>query len=75
MNTAAILALVAQYGPGVIGIVQQLVAWVEGGKTTVTAAELAQLTVLGQYTSTQSLAAIGLQVVNGQVVPITGSKS
>ena len=70
MPVAQILSLVATYGPGVIPIVQQLVAWVEGNKTTVSAAELATLAALGQYTSTQSLANLGIQIVNGQVVPL-----
>ena len=70
MNTAAVLALVAQYGPGVIGIVEQLVTWIEGNKTTVSAADLAQLKALGQYSSAQSLAALGIQIVDGKVVPV-----
>lgn len=72
MSTATILALVTQYGPGVVGIVQQLVAWIESGKTTVTADELAKLAALGQYTSTQSLANLGLAIVDGKVVPAPG---
>jgi hypothetical protein len=68
MSPAAIIALVAQYGPAVIPIIQQLVAWVEGNKATVTAAELQQLVALGQYNSAQSLAAKGIAIVNGQVV-------
>lgn len=70
MEVAQVLSLVATYGPGVIPVVQKLVSWVEGNKVTVSSAELAELAALGQYTSTQSLANLGIQIVNGQVVPL-----
>jgi hypothetical protein len=59
MTTAAILAAVLQYGPSVIPLIQQLVTWAEGGKTTVTAADFAILVQLSSKSSADYLAAAG----------------
>lgn len=47
MPIATIIGLIASYGPDVIPLVQQVVAWVESGKTTVTSADLAILAGFG----------------------------
>lgn len=69
MPIAQILALIATYGPPIIPVVQQIVQWIEGGKTTVTSADLALLATMGQTKSTDFLASAGIQIVDGKVVP------
>lgn len=59
MGTAAIIGLVVQYGPSIIPLVQQLVTWAEGGKTTVTAADFAILAQLSSKTSADYLSLAG----------------
>ncbi len=48
MTPAAILALVLQYGPQVLPLIQQLTAWVKENKTEVTAADLDILIAFGK---------------------------
>ncbi len=62
MPIAAVLALITQAGPAIVSVlplIQQLVAWTEGGKTTVTSADIATLVALGQKSSAQYLAEAG----------------
>jgi len=59
MTIVSIIALLAQYGPQILPLAQQLVAWAESGKTTVTSADLDLLVKLGKWTSADSLAAAG----------------
>ena len=70
MPIAQVLALLATYGPPIIPVIQQIVTWIEGGKATVTSADLALLAKMGQTKSYDFLAQAGIQIVNGQVVPI-----
>ena len=66
MPAAVIAQLLAQYG---IPLVQQLVAWHAEGKA-VTADDFATLVKLGQYRSSDALAAAGIKLVEGKVVPV-----
>ena len=59
MTTAAIITAICQYGPSVVPLLQQAIAWAEGGKTTVTSADLDLLVKLGQKSSADYLAAAG----------------
>jgi len=59
MTILAAIAAVAQYGPSVLPVIQQLVAWAEAGKTTVTSADLDLLVKLGSKSSADYLAAAG----------------
>lgn len=69
MPIAVLVPLLAQYG---LPLVQQIVAWIEQpSKTTITSADLAVLATLANYRSADALKAAGIQIVNGQVVPIT----
>jgi hypothetical protein len=70
MTTAAIISLVLQYGPNIIPLVQQLVAWAEGGKTTLTSEDLALLVKLGNTPSSAYLAAAGGPPIIPPVVPV-----
>lgn len=56
MTPAAILALVVQYGPEILPLVQQLVKWVKENKTEVTPEDIALLISYGSKTSAQYLA-------------------
>ena len=59
MPIATIIALVTTYGPDVLPVIQQIAAWIEGGKTAVTAADIAVLVAFGKKTSADYLAAAG----------------
>ena len=59
MPIATILACVVQYGPSVLPVIQELVALIEGGKTSVTSADIATLVALGKKSSSDYLAAAG----------------
>ncbi len=48
MSAAAILAAVLQYGPSVLPVVQQLVAWVKENKTEVTEEDIKTLIAFGK---------------------------
>jgi hypothetical protein len=65
MPIATIITLLAQYG---LPVVQQIVAWYESGKTTVSSADLATLVTLSQYSSAASLAAAGIAIVDGPTI-------
>ena len=59
MPIATILSLLATYGPDVLPVIQQIAAWIEGGKTTVTSADIAVLVAYGSKKSSDCLAAAG----------------
>ena len=59
MPIVQVIALLAQYGPAILPLIQQAVAWAESGKTTVTSADLDLLVKLGQKSSADYLAAAG----------------
>lgn len=59
MPIATILTLIGQYGPTIIPMVQQLVAWAEGGKTAVTSADLDVLNKLCTKSAADYLASAG----------------
>ena len=59
MTTAAIITAICQYGPSVVPLLQQAIAWAEGGKTTVTSADLDLLVKLGQKPAADYLTAAG----------------
>jgi ATP-dependent exoDNAse (exonuclease V) beta subunit len=59
MPIATIIALVTTYGPDVLPVIQQIAAWLEGGKTAVTAADIAVLVSYGKKTSSDYLSAAG----------------
>ena len=67
MPLSTVIALLAQYG---IPLTQQIFTWVNSGKTTVTAEDWEQLVKLGQYRSNDALAAAGIKIVDGKVVPL-----
>lgn len=70
MPTVQVIALIAQYGPSVVGLLQQCISWIESGKTEVTAADLEVLAKLANKTSTDYLIAAGIKIVDGKVVPL-----
>ena len=67
MTPSVIASLLAQFG---LPLTQQIYMWIKENKTEVTDADWAVLTTLSQYRSADSLKAAGIQIVNGQVVPI-----
>ncbi len=67
MTPAVIAQLLAQFG---IPLTQQIYTWIHEGKTVVTDADWALLTTLSQYRSADSLAAAGIKIVDGKVVPV-----
>jgi len=66
MPIATVIALIGQVG---LPLAQQLIAMWESGKTTVSAADLQVLIDYGKNTSQASLAAAGIKIVDGKVVP------
>jgi hypothetical protein len=48
VNPTLLLQLLVAYGPAVLPLIQQIVSWIEAGKTTVSTADMAQLVALGQ---------------------------
>ncbi len=68
MTPAIIAQLLAQFG---VPLTQQIFAWIQAGKATVTPDDFALLIKLGQYRSTDALTAAGIAIVDGKVVPIT----
>lgn len=74
MSTAAILTLIATYGPSIVPLIQQCITWIEAGKTTVTAADLQILSDFANKTSADFLKGTGIQIVDGKVVPATAAK-
>lgn len=67
MSVAVVAQLLAQFG---LPLTQQIFQWVQAGKTAVTADDWALLVTLSQYRSSDSLAAAGIKIVDGKVVPI-----
>ena len=67
MPIAVVAQLLAQFG---LPLAQQIFAWVQAGKTTVTAEDFATLVTLSQYRSADSLAAAGIKIVDGKAVPV-----
>lgn len=67
-NTAVIIAqLIATQG---IPLAQQVYLWIKEKKTDISPEEWAALNVLSQYRSSDSLAAAGIKIVDGKVVPV-----
>ena len=59
MPIATIIALVTTYGPDVLPVVQQIIAWIESGKTTISSADIAVLVAFGSKKSADYLTAAG----------------
>jgi len=68
MTPAIVAQLLAEFG---LPLTQQIYTWIKEGKATVTAEDWALLTTLSQYRSADSLAAAGIKIVDGKVVPIS----
>ena len=66
MTPAIIAQLLAQFG---LPLTQQIFEWIKAGKKEVTAEDFATLVQLGQYRSADALAAAGIKIVDGKVVP------
>jgi len=66
MPIATVVQLLAQFG---LPLTQQIFQWLQAGKTDVTAADFEALVKLSQYRSLDSLAAAGIKIVDGKVVP------
>jgi hypothetical protein len=66
MPLATIIQLLAQFG---LPLTQQIYVWVKEGKNEVTPEDFAALVKLSQYRSADSLAAAGIKIENGVVVP------
>lgn len=67
MPVAIVVQLLTQFG---LPLAQQVFAWVQAGKTTVTPEDFAVLVTLSQYRSSDALTAAGIKIVDGKVVPI-----
>lgn len=67
MTPLIVAQLLAQYG---LPLAQQIFEWVKAGKTDVTADDFALLVKLSEYRSSDSLAAAGIKIVDGKVVPL-----
>lgn len=67
MPPLVIAQLLVQYG---IPLTQQILAMHSSNQQVVTPEDFAALIVLAQYRSADSLAAAGLKVVDGRVVPL-----
>ncbi len=66
MPIATFVQLLAQFG---LPLTQQIFLWLQAGKTDVTAADFDALVKLSQYRSLDSLAAAGIKIVDGKVMP------
>jgi hypothetical protein len=66
MPLATIIQLLAQFG---LPLTQQIFAWQREGKVVVTAEDFAVLEKLAAYRSADALAAAGIKIVDGKVVP------
>lgn len=66
MPVAVVVQLLAQFG---LPLTQQIFAWVQSGKTTVTPEDFDVLVKLAQYRSADALAAAGIKIADGKVVP------
>lgn len=67
MSPAIIAQLLVQFG---LPLTQQIYTWIKDGKQTVTTEDWALLITLSQYRSADSLAAAGIKIVDGKVVPV-----
>ncbi len=67
MSPVLIASLLVQYG---LPLTQQLFALHASGQKEVTQADFDALIKLSNYTSADSLAAVGLKLVDGKVVPL-----
>lgn len=65
MPIATAIQLIAQFG---LPLTQQLLAWQQSGKTTVTAEDFVVLEKLAAYRSADALAAAGIKIKDGEVV-------
>ncbi len=68
MDFALAVKLLAEFG---IPLTQQIIAWTHEGKTSMTPEDMAILAKLGQYRSSDALAAAGIAIVDGKVVNTT----
>lgn len=68
MPLSTIIQLLVQFG---LPLTQQIMQWHAAGKTDVSAEDFALLVTLGQYRSLDALAAAGIKIVDGKVVPVT----
>lgn len=59
MPIATIIGLITTYGPDILPVVQQIIAWIESGKTTVSAADIETLVAFGAKNSAAYLQAAG----------------
>lgn len=66
MELNTLIQLLVQFG---LPLTQQIYTWSKENKTVVTDADWALLTTLSQYRSADSLAAAGIKIVDGKVVP------
>lgn len=67
MPVATVIELLLKFG---LPLTQQIVVWAKEGKTAVTPEDMALLASLSAYSSTASLAAAGLELVDGKVIPL-----
>lgn len=67
MTPSLIASLLVQFG---LPLTQQIYTWIKDGKQTVTTEDWALLITLSQYRSADSLAAAGIRIVDGKVVPV-----
>ena len=67
MPLATIVELLLKYGLPLTG---QIMAWVKAGQTEATPEMWATIETLSNYRSADSLAAAGIAIVDGKVVPI-----
>ena len=67
MPIAVLVPLLTQFG---LPLTQQIYAWIQAGKTTVTPEDFATLVALSQYRSTDALTAAGIQIVDGKVISL-----
>jgi hypothetical protein len=70
MSPTLILQAVLAYGPSVLPLIQQIVVWIQGGKTDVTPADIQQLIDYGNKTSAQYFAAVGVTPPSAPVAPM-----
>jgi len=68
MTPAIAAQIIAQYG---LPLAQQIYLWIKENKATVTDEDWAVLDALSKYRSADSLAAAGIKIVDGKVVPVT----
>jgi hypothetical protein len=67
MTPLLVAQLLIQFG---LPLTQQIMTWVQSGKTAVTPEDFQALVTLSQYRSADALAAAGIKIVDGKVVPV-----